>query len=67
MEKEICNECGRSVKFGTGLYVNRVVDFNEFEDRIEMLKPFPEGEFICSECEETIKEKVDAGNQRIPN
>jgi uncharacterized protein YlaI len=67
MEKEICNECGRSVKFGTGLYVNRVMDFNEFEERIEMLKSFPEGEFICSECEEILKEKTNAGNQRIPN
>jgi len=67
MEKEICNECGRSVKFGSGLYVNRVADFNEYEDRIEMLKPFPVGEFICSECEETIEEKVDVGNKRITN
>ena len=60
MEIEICNECSRSVKIGSGLYINRVVDFDEYEDRVEMQKPFPEGEFICSECEKTLKEKVDA-------
>ena len=60
LEKEICNECGNSAKFGSGLYVNRVIDFNDYEDRIEMLKPFPEGEFICSECEKKLKQKVDA-------
>ena len=65
MEVEICNECGRSVKIGSGLYINRIVDFNEYEDRVEMQKPFPEGEFICSECEEKLKEKIDAGNKRI--
>jgi hypothetical protein len=62
MEKEICNECGKSVKFSSGLYVNRVIDFNNYEDRIEMLKPFPEGEFICSKCEEELRQKVDVGN-----
>jgi hypothetical protein len=67
MEKEICNECGRSVSVGTGLYVNRVIDFNTYEERIEMLKPFPEGEFICSDCIETIEEKFDVGNKRITN
>ncbi len=60
MEIEICNECGKSVKFGSGLYVNRVIDLNDYEDRIEMLKPFPEGEFICPECEEELRQKVDA-------
>lgn len=66
-ETEICNECGRSVKSGTGLFVNRVVDFNDFEDRIEMFKPFPRGEFICPECEETMKEKEYVGDKRITN
>lgn len=65
MEKEICNECGNSVKFGSGLYVNRVHDFNDKEYRIEMGKPFPEGDFICIECDETLTEKVNAGNKRI--
>lgn len=67
MEKEICNECGNSVKFGSGLFVNRIPDFNEYEDRVEMNKPFPEGEFMCVECDEKLTERVDAGNKRITN
>jgi len=67
MNTEVCNECGKSVKWGSGLYVNRILDFNEFEDRVEMSKPFPEGEFICTECDEELNRKVDAGNQRISN
>lgn len=49
---ENCNECGRSVIFGSGWYVNRVPDFNDKEIRIEMGKSFPQGDFICSECNE---------------
>ena len=54
---EICNECGRNVKWGSGLFVNRVFDLNETEDRIEMNKPFPEGDYMCPECEEKIIEE----------
>ncbi len=56
MQQEICNECGADVSFGSGLYVNRVADLNDVEDRIEMGKPYPEGDFICPECEEAINE-----------
>lgn len=52
--KEICNECDRSVKAGTGLYVNRIMDFNDYMERVKMNKPFPEGNFICSECEDKL-------------
>ncbi len=52
--KQICNECGRSVKFGSGLFVNRVSDFNDFKTKIEMNKPFPNGDYICYDCEEQI-------------
>jgi len=48
---EICNECGKSVKPKTGLFVNRVPDFNDMETRIEMGKPFPVGDFICPICD----------------
>ena len=65
MENENCNECGKSVQFGSGHYVNRIPDFNEYEDRIEMQKPFPEGGFICAECDEELNDKVNAGNKRI--
>jgi len=56
LSKEICNECGRSVRWGSGLFVNRVIDFNDTKARIDMGKPFPDGDFICSECEEGIVE-----------
>jgi len=55
MTIEICNECGRSVKWGSGFFVNRVVDFNDTEYRIEMGKPFPKGDFICIECDLAIR------------
>ena len=54
MEKEICNECGKSVKLGSGRFVNRVVDLNDFETKLEMGKPHAAGEFICSDCDELI-------------
>lgn len=48
---EICNECGESVAFGDGRYVNRVPDLNSVETRIEMHKLYPEGDFVCSKCD----------------
>jgi hypothetical protein len=48
---EICNECGHSVRLGSGRFVNRVPDLNKPEYRKQMRKPFPEGDFICAECE----------------
>ena len=57
MTTEICNECGKSVKWGTGLFVNRVLDFNDKEMRIKMRKPFPKGDFICMECDYELSQK----------
>ena len=51
MKKEICNECGKSVQFCSGRYTNRVIDLNDRKTREEMNKPFPEGDYICAECE----------------
>lgn len=48
---EICNECGRSVKMGSGRFVNRIPDCNTQEERKEMGKPYPEGDFVCAECD----------------
>ena len=48
--KEICNECGKPVKFGSGRFVNRISDFNTQAYRKSMGKPYPEGDFICEEC-----------------
>ncbi len=51
---EICNECGTSVALGTGLYVDRVVDLNDEETRMEMGKPFLMGNYICAICDDRI-------------
>jgi len=56
-EKEFCNECGQSVKAGSGFFVNRVLDFNDVETRIQMGKLYPEGDFICIECDQEFTEK----------
>ena len=57
-EKEICNECGKSVKFGSGRFVNRIPDFNTPEEREIAGRPYPEGDFICSECESRYDEET---------
>lgn len=53
---EICNICGKSVEWGSGKYVNRAPDFNDREIRLNMGRPFPEGDFVCAECD-TKREK----------
>ncbi|MGC9069969.1 MAG: hypothetical protein ACP5IO_01495 [Elusimicrobiales bacterium] len=44
---EICNECGRDVSLNNGLFINRVIDFDDYKIRKEMNKPFPRGDYIC--------------------
>jgi len=58
-KNEICNECGRSVKPGSGLFINRVPDFNSPEVRKEMGKKYPEGDFICVECDAKFEDGDD--------
>jgi hypothetical protein len=48
---EICNHCGRSVAHGSGLFINRIPDFNDTETRISNGLRFPEGDFVCRECD----------------
>jgi len=48
---ETCSECGRSVAWGSGWFVNRVIDLNTVEERREIGRPYPEGDFICAECD----------------
>ena len=57
MNLEKCNECGRSVKFGSGFFVGRIIDLNDYGYRKKMNKPFPEGEFICIECDIELSKK----------
>ena len=56
--KEVCNECGGSVKFGSGRLVNRISDFNTRAYRKSIGKPYPEGDFICEECDLRINEEI---------
>jgi len=46
---EICNHCGRKVRFGSGWFVGRVPDCNPLEVRIANDRPYPEGDFVCAE------------------
>jgi len=48
---EICNHCGRDVSFSSGLFVNRVPDLNDIPTRIENSLNYPEGDFVCHECD----------------
>ncbi|MCM8783950.1 MAG: hypothetical protein NC818_04150 [Candidatus Omnitrophica bacterium] len=57
-DTEICNECGRDVSRESGLFVNRVIDFDDHRTRKEMNKPFPQGDYICRECEEELRNLV---------
>ncbi|CAG0981365.1 hypothetical protein METP3_02101 [Methanosarcinales archaeon] len=50
-EFELCSFCGKSVAWGSGKYVNRIPDLNEKEIRLKMGRPFPEGEFVCADCD----------------
>jgi len=55
---EICNECGESVAAGSRRYCNRVPDLNSVETRREMHKQYPDGDFLCGECDERIKSSL---------
>ena len=49
---EICNHCGKNVARGSGNFVNRIPDFNDYETRVENNVAYPNGDFICAECDE---------------
>ena len=48
---EICNHCGKDVSYGSGRFVNRVLDFNDVITRIDNNLEFPFGDFVCEECD----------------
>ena len=52
---QICNHCGRSVAPGSGRFVNRVPDCNDIETRKANGVKFPEGDFVCAECDDNIR------------
>jgi hypothetical protein len=52
--KETCCECGKSVRFGSGSFVNRVVVFDDYQTKVERGCRYPEGEFVCPECDSLV-------------
>ncbi|TSA26741.1 MAG: hypothetical protein D4R68_06905 [Ignavibacteriales bacterium] len=48
---QVCNHCGNSVAFGSGRFVNRIPDFNDFETRIFYERKYPTGDFVCESCD----------------
>lgn len=56
---EICCNCGHSVKFGSGRYVNRIPECNTTDVRIQNGMPHPEGDFICKVCEEKFDQEAE--------
>jgi hypothetical protein len=55
-DNQFCNICGRSVKLGSGWFVNRVHDLNNAITRQEMGRKFPTGDFVCVECDNKISD-----------
>jgi hypothetical protein len=45
MENEICNQCGNSVAWGSGRYVNRITSY-----WVEGEAPY-DSEWMCAECQ----------------
>ena len=57
---QTCKNCGDSVRLGSGKFVNRIPDANDYETRVANGDPYPHGEFLCYECEcEIIKDGAE--------
>ena len=48
---QICNHCGHNVSLGSGRFVNRISDLNDISTRIGNGLLFPNGDFVCEECD----------------
>ena len=62
MGNQICYECGDSVAWGSGKFVNRVPNLDTIEQRRANGAPYPEGEWLCGECDSKIYD-----GEEIPN
>jgi hypothetical protein len=51
---EICQVCGNRVSIGSGRFVNRIPDFDTLDKRIGRNVKYPNGDFICKQCDEDI-------------
>ena len=59
IEIQICNHCGRDVSFGSGLFVNRIPDFNNIQTRLENNLKFPLGDFVCWVCDQNSENNYE--------
>jgi hypothetical protein len=59
---EICKICGKSVSFGSGLFVDRIPDFSTRQERVDGGDPYPDGEFTCRNCEKFIVNPIRESN-----
>lgn len=53
---ERCVECGKSVRFGSGKYVNRIPVFDDRHTKKG--RPYPEGEYMCEECDRVFYDNI---------
>lgn len=51
MLTQICCECGKSVAPSSGKFVNRVLVLDVYYRRLVNGRPFPEGDYVCAECD----------------
>jgi len=49
--KDTCVECGKSVRLGSGRFVNRVPVLDDYKTRVANGHPYPYGEYICVVCD----------------
>ena len=61
MDKQSCCECNTSVKIGSGNFVNRIPVLASYDERKDDGRPYPEGAFVCYNCDETrdIKKRLE--------
>jgi hypothetical protein len=64
-DHEYCSICGDSVIGGSGKFVNRVPDLNSPEERWDMGRRFPFGDWVCAECDhEDPMEAIENGGKK---
>jgi predicted Zn-ribbon and HTH transcriptional regulator len=51
LTKETCWNCGNSVVWGSGRFVNRIPSLDSEDVRRENGSPYPKGGYLCFECE----------------
>lgn len=58
IDRQICVECGDSVIFGSGKFVNRIPVLDDDQQKIQNNHPFWWGEYICYECDIKIRKEI---------